>query len=131
MLAITHPPGERTRRTSAARLASMATSVLLGALTLAFAFAHVSQWQRTGRPIGLVFAVQELVLVMVFVVRRSPTMVSRRPLDWVAAILGTYSVLLLRPTGHEVLGLAPAWLAVQLVAAIGAVVCVVRLGRSF
>src|SRR5680860_644141 len=98
-----------TRSAPSARLASMATSVGLGALTLLFAVAHLSHWLDTGKPTGLVFAAQELVLVAVFVTRRQPVAVSRRPLDWLAALLGGYGVLLLRPEGQEVLGLGPLW----------------------
>src|SRR4051812_38821089 len=112
-------------------LASSMLTVALGALTLAFGMNHVSHFLRTGKPTGLVFAAQELVLVGVFLVRRRPLAVSRRPVDWVAALLGAYGVLLLRPTGAEVLGFGWLWLALQVAGALGAIVCIVRMGRSF
>ena len=114
-----------------ARLASIATTSVVAGLTLLFAIAHITNWHRTGRPTGLAFAAQELVLVGFFVIRRRPLDVSRRPADWVAAMFGAYATLLLRPHGHEVLGLGDLWLGVQLVAAIGSIACIFRLGRSF
>lgn len=119
------------RRAIPGSLASSLVTVALGALTLAFGITHISHFLRTGKPTGLVFAAQELVLVGVFLVRRRPLAVSRRPLDWAAALLGAYGVLLLRPTGTEVLGLGWLWLALQVAGGLGAIVCIVRLGRSF
>lgn len=125
------PPPPAARRSLTSRLASPMLTVALGGLTLMFAIAHISHFLDTKRTTGLVFAGQELVLVAIFLVRRRPLAVSRRPLDWAAAVLGSYAVLLLRPNGHELLGLGTVWLAVQVVGAVGAIVCLLRLGRSF
>jgi protein-S-isoprenylcysteine O-methyltransferase Ste14 len=69
---------------------------------------------QTGRPIGLVFAVQQAWVAVVFLARRPPRSVSRRMIDWVAAFAGSFSFFLVRPGGYH-----PAWgvttgLAVQL-----------------
>jgi protein-S-isoprenylcysteine O-methyltransferase Ste14 len=131
MIALTEVAGESSRPTMRNRVASVATTSVVGALTLLFAIAHITKWYRTGELTGLAFAIQELFLVAFFVTRRRPLDVSHRPTDWVAAVLGAYGALLLRPYGHEVLGLGGVWLGVQVVAAIGAIACVLRLGRSF
>ena len=131
MIALTEVVAGPSRQTTSTRVASVATTGVVGALTLLFAIAHITTWHRTGEPTGLAFAIQELVLVAFFVTRRRPLNVSRRPADWVAAMVGAYGVLLLRPHGHEVLGLGVLWLGVQLVAAIGVIACILRLGRSF
>lgn len=131
MIALTEVSGAPSRPTTSTRVASIATTSVVGALTFLFAIAHITKWHRTGEPTGLAFAIQELVLVGFFVTRRRPLDVSRRPADWVAAVFGAYGALLLRPHGHEVLGLGTLWLSVQLVAAIGAIACILRLGRSF
>jgi protein-S-isoprenylcysteine O-methyltransferase Ste14 len=131
MSALTEASGGPSRHRTSTKPASMAATSVVGALMLLFAIAHVTNWRRTGEPTGLAFATQELVLAGCFLTRRRPFNVSNRPTDWVAAVVGTFGVLLVRPHGHEVLGLGRLWLGVQLVAAIGAIVCIVRLGRSF
>lgn len=56
---------------------------------------------RTGRPIGLVFVVQQVWVAVVFVTRRAPRTVSRRALDWVAAYAGWFTSFLVRPGGYH------------------------------
>ena len=131
MIALTEVSSAPSRPNMSTRLASTVTTSVVAALSLLFAIAHITNWHRTGRPTGLAFAAQELVLVAFFVIRRRPLDVSRRPADWVTAVLGAYGTLLLRPHGHEVLGLSGLWLCIQLVAAVGAIACILRLGRSF
>jgi hypothetical protein len=52
---------------------------------------------QTGRPIGLVFVIQQVWVAVVFVTRRAPRTVSRRPLDWIAAYAGWFTSLPVRP----------------------------------
>lgn len=62
---------------------------------------------RTGRAIGLVFVVQQMWVAAVFVSRRAPRTVSRRPLDWIAAYCGWLTSFLVRPGGeHAAWGVA-------------------------
>ncbi|MBV9166861.1 MAG: isoprenylcysteine carboxylmethyltransferase family protein [Solirubrobacterales bacterium] len=56
---------------------------------------------HTGRPIGLVFAVQQAWVVLVFLTRREPRTVSRRALDWTAAYAGWFTSFLIRPGGEH------------------------------
>lgn len=56
---------------------------------------------QTGRLIGLVFVVQQVWVAVVFLSRRMPRTVSRRPLDWIAAYAGWFTSFLVRPDGHH------------------------------
>jgi protein-S-isoprenylcysteine O-methyltransferase Ste14 len=59
---------------------------------------------RTGRPIGVVFVVQQVWVAGVFLTRRAPRTVSRRAMDWIAAYAGWFTSFLVRPGG-----LHPTW----------------------
>jgi hypothetical protein len=59
---------------------------------------------QTHRHIGLVFAIQQAWVAVVFLARRTPRTVSRRPLDWVAAYAGWFTSFLVRPGGYH-----PTW----------------------
>jgi protein-S-isoprenylcysteine O-methyltransferase Ste14 len=109
----------------------LVTTTALAAVTALFALAHFSYWRRTGDPKGMCFAAQETAVVLVAITRRRPSAVSRRPFDWICAVLGSYAVLLLRPGGHAPAALAHAGTALQLVGAAAAAACVFTLGRSF
>ncbi len=109
----------------------LVTTTALAAVTALFALAHFAYWRRTGDPKGMCFAVQETAVVFVAVARRRPSAVSRRPADWICAVLGSYAVLLLRPGGHAPAALAHAGTALQLLGAAAAAACVFTLGRNF
>ncbi len=109
----------------------MITTALLAAMSLSFAIIHLRHWLETGRLAGLAFAVMELVLVGVFITRRRPLVTSRRPIDWVTALVGGYAALLFRPADHVVLGLGAVWVAAEALGMILAAACIFRLGRSF
>src|SRR5439155_23992465 len=55
----------------------------------------------THRLIGVAFIVQQVLVAAAFLVRRWPIAVSRRPLDWGAAIGGSFGGFLLRPSSHQ------------------------------
>jgi protein-S-isoprenylcysteine O-methyltransferase Ste14 len=59
---------------------------------------------HTGRPLGLVFVIQQGWVAAVFLTRRPPRTVSRRALDWIAAYGGWFTSFLVRPDGYH-----PAW----------------------
>ena len=56
---------------------------------------------QTGRPIGLVFVIQQVWVAVVFVTSRPPRTVSRRALDWIAAYAGWFTSFLVRPGGYH------------------------------
>lgn len=59
---------------------------------------------NTGRPIGLVFVIQQVWVGVVFLSRRTARTTSRRPLAWIAAYAGWFTSFLVRPGGNH-----PAW----------------------
>jgi protein-S-isoprenylcysteine O-methyltransferase Ste14 len=107
------------------------TSTVLVTVTGLFGLAHWEHWRRTGDPKGICFAIQEVAVVIVALGRRSPIEVSRRPLDWVCAALGSYAVLLLRPTGTSPVALTTAGTVLQIGGGLCAALCIFQLGRSF
>jgi protein-S-isoprenylcysteine O-methyltransferase Ste14 len=95
----TPAPRHRARRLGVlvGNLAGATVAVYLVLPNLRFFF-------DTGRPIGLVFAIQQIWVAAVFLTRRVPRTVSRRALDWIAAYAGWFTSFLVRPTGYH-----PTW----------------------
>lgn len=116
------------RRPVATRVVSSAPVALLWLL---FAVANLSNWRATHHPIGLGATALELVVAALFIVRRSPWVVSRSPLAWVAAAVGTFGMLASRPAYDPVGGLALLYSGLQVVGAVLAGAAVITLGRSF
>lgn len=96
-----------------------------------FAIAHVRLWLDEGRLTGLGFAIQETLLVVLFVCRRRPREQSSSAYHWIVAAAGTYAVFLLRPHGSEVLGLGGFYSALQVAGFLLSAYCALNLGRSF
>ena len=116
------------RRPLAARVA---TSAPVAVLWLLFAAANFDHWRTTHRPVGLGATVLELVVATLFVVRRTPWVVSRSPRAWAAAAIGTFGMLAARPAYDPVGGLELLYGGLQLAGALLAVSALVSLGRSF
>jgi protein-S-isoprenylcysteine O-methyltransferase Ste14 len=101
------------RWTMVGRRAWWRRAIVIGCNAAGAAFAlyllrpNLEFFTQTHRPIGLVFAIQQGWVAVVFLVRRSPRTVSRRPLDWVAAYAGWFTGFLVRPSGsHAAWGVA-------------------------
>src|SRR5256885_17232029 len=109
----------------------LVTSTALVTMAGLFALAHWQHWYLTGDPKGICFALQEVAVVIVALGRRRPYEVSRRPLDWICAALGSYGVLLLRPTGTSPVALTTAGTVLQCLGGLCAVACIFQLARSF
>ena len=107
------------------------TSAPVALLWLLFAAANLSNWQSTHRPIGLGATALELIVAALFIVRRSPWVVSRSPRAWLAAGIGTFGMLAARPAYQPVGGLELLFSGLQVAGAILAGVAVISLGRSF
>ena len=102
-------------RPTAARKLGLAAGNLAGAATAAYLlFPNLRFFVETGRLIGLVFVVQQVWVGLVFLIRRPPRSVSRRPLDWIAAYAGWLSSLLVRPGGAHLAWLVTLWFCVQI-----------------
>jgi protein-S-isoprenylcysteine O-methyltransferase Ste14 len=86
---------------------------------------------QTGRLIGLLFVVQQVWVVVVFLSRRMPRTVSRRPLDWIAAYAGWFTSFLVRPGGDHLGWALTVGFCVQLIGLALWAWAFSRLARSF
>jgi protein-S-isoprenylcysteine O-methyltransferase Ste14 len=96
-----------------------------------FARATLLFYLQTRHSIGAAFVVEQMWIVVAYLIRRPARMVSRRFGDWLLAFGGTFGGVLFRPIGiHSRWGI-DVGLSVQL---IGLAICIVSflaLGRSF
>jgi len=98
-----------------------------------FAIACLAFWNnflRTGKWTSLFWMVSEGVVLVLLVFRRPSRSVSRRPLDWLAGVAGSFFVLLVRPTGGTAVADA-AGFALQLFGTGFQLYGKFALGRSF
>jgi len=109
----------------------IATSAPVAVLWLFFAAANFDNWRASHRPTGLGATALELVVATLFVVRRSPWLVSRSPLAWTAAVIGTFGMLAARPAYEPMGGLEGLYAGLQVFGAGLASVALLSLGRSF
>jgi protein-S-isoprenylcysteine O-methyltransferase Ste14 len=119
------------KSTRAERRVRIATN-LIGAIGAAFfARATLMAYLQSHRLIGAAFFVEQMWVVVAYLIRRPARTASRKLGDWLLAFGGTFAGVLFRPTGaHPQWGLT-AGLVVQLV---GLAICVtsfLALGRSF
>jgi protein-S-isoprenylcysteine O-methyltransferase Ste14 len=106
-------------------------NLLLVALFLGFAYANLARWLETGRPVGLGAVLLEGFTAFLFLARRSPLATSHRPLAWVAAALGAFTMLGARPVADPHAGPYALLEIVQLVGFGVVIVALGTLGRSF
>jgi protein-S-isoprenylcysteine O-methyltransferase Ste14 len=85
----------------ARRFGFVAGNVGGAALAVYLLLPNLRFFLATGRPIGLVFAIQQTWVAGVFLTRRMPQTVSRRPRDWIAAYAGWFISFLVRPGGYH------------------------------
>jgi protein-S-isoprenylcysteine O-methyltransferase Ste14 len=116
---------------SGARRRSLLLNALLVALFLAFAYANLNRWHETGRPVGLGAVLLEGFTAVLFIARRTPLATSRRPLAWIAALLGAFTMLAARPVSSPDGGPLAVFEIVQLVGFGIVIVALGTLGRSF
>ena len=116
------------RRPVATRIA---TSAPVAILWILFAGANFQNWRTTHRPIGLGATALELLIATLFIIRRTPWIVSRSPRAWAAAALGTFGMLAARPAYHPIGGLELLYGIMQGAGALVAAASVISLGRSF
>jgi len=111
------------------RTLSLLSRGLLVTLFLLFAWANFSHWRATGKPSGLGTTALEGWAAALFLVRRSADRLSRRPLAWVAALVGSFAMLLARPQDGGLPQLPCELL--QLGGVLFALAGLATLGRSF
>jgi protein-S-isoprenylcysteine O-methyltransferase Ste14 len=111
------------------RAASVLSRALLVTLFAAFAWANFARWRSTGEPSGLGTMLLEGWVAALFLVRRPTNEVSSRRLAWVAAPIGSFAMLLARPSPGGLPQLPCE--ALQLVGVAIALLSLGTLGRSF
>jgi protein-S-isoprenylcysteine O-methyltransferase Ste14 len=131
MTLVSDPVVESVSRPLTRRLLTLVAN-LVGAIGAAY-FVRAT-WQfyvQTHRLIGVVFLVEQVWIVVAYLIRRPARTVTRRPVDWALAFGGTFGGVMFRPTVvHPSWGLGVG-LALQTV---GLLICIVSfwsLGRSF
>ena len=113
------------------RLFELSVNLIGAAGAAYFALASLRYYQQTHRLIGAGFLVEQIWVVVAYLVRRPASAVSRRPGDWLLAFGGTFGGVLLRPSGAH-----PQWgldvgLDMQLLGLAMCAVSFFALGRSF
>jgi protein-S-isoprenylcysteine O-methyltransferase Ste14/uncharacterized membrane protein (UPF0127 family) len=109
-------------------VASLACNVALAALFAFFASAHLAHAERTGEWLTTVpIALQEGLLVGLFLFRRRSIATSHRLFDWIVGIAGAFLPLLLRTAEQSALFALGA--ALQIVGLVCAVIGLLTLGR--
>jgi protein-S-isoprenylcysteine O-methyltransferase Ste14 len=105
---------------------------LVGAAGAAyFAFVTLDSYLRTHRPVGLAFFAEQMLVVVVYLIRRPARRSTDRLGDWLLAFGGTFLPVLLRPGGLQPVWGLQAGLVLQLV---GLAICLasfLTLRRSF
>lgn len=82
------------------------SGLILCALWLLFAVAHLSTFGQTGKTSLLVFATAETLVAVFFLLRTPPKTLTTKPAEWAAAIAGTFLPLLVRPTADTPIPIA-------------------------
>jgi protein-S-isoprenylcysteine O-methyltransferase Ste14 len=107
------------------------SSIIPMILFASFCYIHVRYWVGHGELKGLGFAIQEAVLVFLFLVRRRPVESINSFAAWSVAIAGAYGVLLLQPNDNTLLNLDSFYTIIALLGAALAITSTAFLGRSF
>jgi protein-S-isoprenylcysteine O-methyltransferase Ste14 len=121
---------KRPRRRSAGWKWVVSTSAF-GTLWAYFFVANVRDWAPSGHPVGLGPMEIELVIAILYIIRRQPIAVSRSPLAWTAAVVAIVGMLFARPAYDPVGGLEWLYFVLQMGGAAAAVATLFALGRSF
>jgi protein-S-isoprenylcysteine O-methyltransferase Ste14 len=116
---------------TARRVRRIAGNALLVTLFLLFAYANFHRWRDTGRPVGFGITILSATVAFLFIVRRPPEQTSRRAAAWLAAPVGTFTMLLARPVAHPYAGPGLVLELVQLAGVLLAFAGLGILGRSF
>lgn len=105
--------------------------VAMVSLYATFAIANLATWDSIKRPVGLGLMLQEGLIAVLFIIRRQPKDLNRSTIAWLAAVIGTFGMLLARPHYDPVGGLGTVYLAAQVVGTVAAAASLAFLGRSF
>jgi protein-S-isoprenylcysteine O-methyltransferase Ste14 len=121
---------KRPRRRRAGWKWVASTSIFATLWTYFFA-ANVRDWAPSGHPVGLGPMEIELVIAILYIIRRQPIAVSRSALAWTASVVAITGMLFARPAYDPLGGLEPLYFVLQMGGAAAAVATLFALGRSF
>jgi protein-S-isoprenylcysteine O-methyltransferase Ste14 len=96
-----------------------------------FCYVHVRYWVDEGQLKGIGLALQEGMLVALYLVRRRPKESYNGVIPWIVAVGGTFGGFVLRPNDDTLFGLDAAYTALALAGAAMVGVSTFFLGRSF
>lgn len=109
---------------------SLAQDASLVCVSAAFFWAHASHALDAGSVTNLFFAIEQGLLVGVFLTRRRTDTTSTRPWDWFVATIGGWLALAMRP--HESGGMLEAYgTGLQVVGLSAVIVGFATIGKSF
>jgi protein-S-isoprenylcysteine O-methyltransferase Ste14 len=95
-----------------------------------FLYAHGTHALETGRATNIFFAIEQALLVGMFLTRRRTNTTSQRPWDWFAAAMGGWLALSMRP--HEIGGsIESIGVVLQCAGLLLVIVCFLTIGKSF
>jgi len=119
-----------TSRPARARRLSMVQDAALVCISAVFFYAHGVHAYQSHNPSNVFFALEQGLLVFMFLTRRRSQATSQRPWDWVVATLGGWLPLAMRP--HESGGLLELYgTGIQIVGLTCVIVSFLTLGKSF
>jgi protein-S-isoprenylcysteine O-methyltransferase Ste14 len=104
-------------------------NLVLAAMWLWFAKAHLVFWASTGNLRGFGAMAMEALVAVLFLTRRSSLGTSREPLAWAATVVGAFGPMLMRPVSSG--GGGTGAVLLQLAGAAFVCVSLAFLGRSF
>jgi protein-S-isoprenylcysteine O-methyltransferase Ste14 len=116
-------------RFSGPRLLSLGQDALLLSVTTLFLMVHIIRL-ADGHLTSIPFAIEQMILVGLFLTRRRSQATTTRPLDWVVAI-GAWLTLAMRPQDSDAASAAVIGTTVQLAGLVLACIAFSFLGRSF
>lgn len=122
--------GSWTARPAIRRRLSYLQDALLVCVSALFFYVHASHAIQTGSPTNVFFAVEQGLLVGMFLTRRRTDTTSTRPWDWFVATIGGWAALGMRPNesggSAETIGVVVQCIGLSLV-----ILCFLAIGKSF
>ena len=112
----------------ASRTAHIFSGVFLALLYGIFAYAHLISFLKTQQVSMILFFLAETLVVLFYIFRSKPITISVSGFDWLVAIIGTFTPLLLRPAEWGLLPLAKYAIIVGVIIQI---VSLISLNQSF
>ena len=125
------PPGNPVQaKRILTELLSVLSRVLPAAYFAIVCFGFWKNFVQTGKWTSLLWMLSEGLVIVLLVFRRESRRLSRHPWDWIVALGGSFTVLLVRPAATAI---APEFIgvALQLAGAVFEIYAKIFLGRSF